>query len=77
MTPAATHTDIACRTKVFYATHAEAKRAWKWLRKQPGRQHLELYECRHCEGFHTGNPPGHQTYRRSGHPYSTGRSSAT
>ncbi|MEU1372021.1 hypothetical protein ABZ454_38945 [Streptomyces sp. NPDC005803] len=78
MTPAAARdVDISCRTKVGrYETHAEAKRAWKWLRKQPGRRHLQIYDCRHCPYFHIGNPPGHQTYMRSGHPYTTGRDTA-
>jgi hypothetical protein len=77
MTPAeARDQDISCRTKVAYATHSEAKRHWKRLRRQPGRQHLEIYKCRHCPNYHIGNPPGHQTYRRAGSPYTPGRHTA-
>lgn len=61
--------DISCRTKSGrYETHAEAKRVWKRLRRQPGRRHLEIYDCRYCPYFHLGNPRGHQTYLRSGAP---------
>jgi hypothetical protein len=74
VTPAAsTAEDVSCRTKVPYATYSEAKRAWKHLRKQPGRHHLEIYDCRYCPHWHIGNPPGHQTYRRAGSPYTTHR----
>ncbi|RPE39811.1 hypothetical protein EDD90_2829 [Streptomyces sp. Ag109_O5-1] len=77
MSPADTSDeDISCRTKVPFATHSEAKRQWKWLRKQPGRQHLEIYECRYCPAYHIGNPPGFQTYRRPGSPYTTGHRTA-
>ncbi|MFD0393414.1 hypothetical protein ACFQ3Z_16410 [Streptomyces nogalater] len=58
--------DISCRTKVPYASHAEAKRRWKRLRRQPGRHRLVIYECRYCPNYHIGNPFGHQTYRRPG-----------
>lgn len=67
---------VSCRTKTPYTTYAAAKRAWKQLRRQPGRRHLEIYKCRHCPRFHIGNPPGHQTYMRAGHPYTKGASSA-
>jgi hypothetical protein len=77
MTPAeARDRDISCLTKVPFTTHAEAKRHWKQLRRQPGRRHLEIYECRWCPAEHIGNPPGHQTYRRSGSPYTPGRDTA-
>ncbi|MFE5037104.1 hypothetical protein [Streptomyces sp. NPDC056683] len=73
MTPAdASDEDISCRTKVPYESHAEAKRHWKRLRKQPGRQHLVIYECRHCPNWHIGNTFGHQTYRRPGSPFTAG-----
>ncbi|MFC5654451.1 hypothetical protein [Streptomyces nogalater] len=68
--------DISCRTKVPYASHAEAKRRWKRLRRQPGRHRLVIYECRYCPNYHIGNPFGHQTYRRPGAPYTTGRTTA-
>lgn len=64
--------EISCRTRRYYATRSEAKRAWKELRRQPGRRHLEINDCRHCGGFHLGNPPGHQNHFRPGRPYSTG-----
>ncbi|MEU2426968.1 hypothetical protein ABZ619_39150 [Streptomyces sp. NPDC007851] len=67
-----TRRDIGCRTKVPFPTRSQAKKHWKWLRKQPGRRHLEIYECRYCPGFHVGNPPGHQTYLRAGSPYVNG-----
>jgi hypothetical protein len=69
--------DVSCRTKVPYASHAEAKRHWKQLRRQPGRQRLQIYECRYCPNFHIGNPFGHQTYWRPGSPYTNGRDDAT
>lgn len=60
---------IACRTKSGrYETKAQAKKALKQLRRQPGRRHLKIYECWHCGLFHIGQPPGHQTYRRAGRP---------
>jgi hypothetical protein len=74
--PAANDEDVSCRTKIPFFTRSEAKRAWKQLRKQPGRHHLQIYECRHCPAFHIGNPPGHQTYMRAGSPYTPGRHSA-
>lgn len=74
MSPASSSSqDVSCRTKVPYTSHSEAKRHWKYLRKQPGRQHLEIYECRYCPYWHIGNPPGHQTYRRLGDPYTIQR----
>ncbi|MFG3287334.1 hypothetical protein ACGF3G_00730 [Streptomyces sp. NPDC048179] len=77
MTPAsASDEDVSCRTKVPYVSHSEAKRHWKHLRKQPGRQHLVIYECRHCPNWHIGNPFGHQTYRRPGSPYTAGGDTA-
>jgi hypothetical protein len=77
MTPTvASDEDVSCRTKVPYESHSAAKKDWKRLRRQPGRQHLEIYECRHCPNFHIGNPPGHQTYRRAGSPYTAGRDTA-
>jgi hypothetical protein len=67
---------VSCRTKVWFITHSEAKRNLKWLRRQPGRQHLQIYECRYCPNYHIGNPPGYQTYRRPGSPNLTGRPDA-
>ncbi|WP_333745782.1 hypothetical protein [Streptomyces sp. IBSBF 2950] len=60
--------DIACNTKVGYETKSAAKRALKHLRRMPGRSRLEIYPCSFCHGFHLGNPPGFQTYRRIGQP---------
>lgn len=58
---------IACRTKVRYASKAQAKKSLKQLRSQ-GRRDLMIYECWYCDRFHLGNPPGRQTYVRSGDP---------
>jgi len=60
--------DIVCTTKVTYYSRSQAKRAWKRLRRQPGRRHLERYRCSFCHFWHLGNPPGHQTYIRKGLP---------
>lgn len=61
--------DIGCRTKVPFPTRSQAKKHWKWLRRQPGRRHLEIYECRYCPQWHVGNPPGYQTYWQPGSPF--------
>ncbi|MHB9861906.1 hypothetical protein [Streptomyces sp. YIM S03343] len=74
--PATRDEDISCRTKVPYETRGDAKRALKWLRRQPGRRHLQVYKCRYCPCFHIGNPPGFQTYRRSGAPFTAHRDTA-
>ncbi|MEE1838148.1 hypothetical protein [Streptomyces sp. SP17KL33] len=60
--------DIACTTKVWYPSKHQAKKAWKRLRRQPGRRHLEWYRCGFCRMYHLGNPRGHQTYIRRGRP---------
>lgn len=61
--------DIRCATKARYPTKSQAKKALRQLRRQPGRRHLEVTkQCKHCGGFHLGNPPGHQTYLRAGSP---------
>lgn len=60
--------DRACTTKIWYPTKHQAKKAWKRLRRQPGRRHLELYSCWFCGLYHLGNPRGHQTYIRVGRP---------
>lgn len=60
--------DIACTTKVWYPSKHQAKKAWKRLRRQPGRRHLEWYGCHFCGLYHLGNPPGFQTYVRVGSP---------
>jgi len=65
--------NVSCRSKVRYATRAQAKRSLKEMRRRPGGRHLQIYECKHCPNFHIGNPPGHQTYMRPGAPYTTGR----
>lgn len=57
--------DVFCTTKVSYPSRSQAKKAMKVLRRQ-GRRHLEEYQCTNCELWHLGNPPGYQTYYRSG-----------
>lgn len=59
--------DIACRTKVRYASRSQAKKSLKELRRK-GRRDLMIYECWFCGLFHLGNPPGKQTYVRPGEP---------
>lgn len=60
--------DVACTTKRYYRSKSQAKKSLKALHRQ-GRRALVIYDCWHCDGFHIGNPPGQQTYRRPGNPY--------
>lgn len=57
--------DVACRTKVPYATKSQAKKALKVMRSR-GSRSMVLYKCWNCGLFHLGNRRGQQTYIRKG-----------